>query len=161
MREVHDPYRAPETDTAIETTGTEGRALPSASRGRRFLTFLLDYLGQSLLIFVVTIAVVIAMPELVDRIETMSKPMEWTIGLAGLFVYYVGFETLFARTPGKWICGTRVVDRDGGPPNFKQAVGRTLARLVPFEPFSLLLSNDGNVSGWHDRWAGTRVVRVR
>lgn len=70
--------------------------------------------------------------------------------------HYVLFEAIFGRTPGKLITGTRtrVVT---AKPGFGQIIGRRFARLVPFEPFSFLVSS----GGWHDRWSGTRVVRVR
>lgn len=79
------------------------------------------------------------------------------IGIATLVAYYVLFEAIFGRTPGKLITGTRVVTLDGAKPGFGQIIGRSFARLVPFEPFSFL----GSRGGWHDRWSGTRVVRVR
>ena len=34
----------------------------------------------------------------------------------------------------------------------------SLARLIPFEAFSVLLSEDGAARGWHDRLPRTRVV---
>ena len=43
-----------------------------------------------------------------------------------------------------------------GRPTYGQILGRTFSRFVPFEAFSFLPSP----VGWHDRWSGTRVVRV-
>ena len=72
--------------------------------------------------------------------------------------YYCFFEGIFARSPGKWICGTRVVDLEGNRPSFLQVIGRSLARFIPFEAFSFLGSRG---IGWHDSLSSTRVVRTR
>lgn len=70
------------------------------------------------------------------------------------FAYYIGFEIAAGKTLGKFITKTRVIRVDGGRPSAAQIIGRTFARLVPFEPFSFLVR--GN---WHDAWSGTCVVR--
>ncbi|TZF89760.1 RDD family protein [Lysobacter lacus] len=46
------------------------------------------------------------------------------------------------RTPGKFIFGTCVVNTDGYAPSLGQAVGRTLCRMIPCEPFSVLFARD-------------------
>ena len=69
--------------------------------------------------------------------------------------YYLFFEGLWQRTPGKWVTGTKVVREDGSVPTFAQIVGRTFARCIPFDMFSFL---GMNVAGWHDRFSGTLVV---
>jgi uncharacterized RDD family membrane protein YckC len=81
------------------------------------------------------------------------------IVLAGFFGYYVVLEAAFGWTVGKLITGTRVVRFDGDKPRVPQIIGRTFARFVPFEPFSVLFGN--TKLGWHDSWSGTRVVKVR
>ncbi|HEX2675275.1 MAG TPA: RDD family protein, partial [Polyangiales bacterium] len=75
-----------------------------------------------------------------------------------MLAYYIFFEAVFGRTPGKMLTGTRVVTVDGGTPSFTQILGRNLARYVPFEPFSFF---GDDAVGWHDSWSGTRVVKVR
>ena len=69
------------------------------------------------------------------------------------------FEAAFGWTFAKLITGTRVVRIDGTKPSFPQVIGRTLARFIPFEPFSVLFSD--SKLGWHDSLSNTRVVRVR
>ena len=76
-------------------------------------------------------------------------------------LYYVPMEGLFGFTVGKLVTGTRVVNAQGGRPTWGQAFGRTLCRLIPFEPFSLFFSKDGEVRGWHDSVPKTWVVRRR
>jgi len=79
------------------------------------------------------------------------------LGIGITVGYYVVLETAAGRTLGKLITGTREVREDGGKPRFGQILGRTAARFIPFEPFSLL----GSPKGWHDGLSGTRVIRVR
>jgi uncharacterized RDD family membrane protein YckC len=79
-------------------------------------------------------------------------------GFLILSIYYVGFEGLLGRTPGKFITGTRVVHEKGGKASLPQIVGRTMVRFVPFEAFTFLSSEGAR---WHDRWSKTRVVRTR
>jgi uncharacterized RDD family membrane protein YckC len=79
-------------------------------------------------------------------------------GLLLRIVYLSVLEGVFGRTIGKLLTGTMVVREDGGTPSVGQIIGRTFVRFVPFEPFSFF---GGAPNGWHDRWSGTRVVRVR
>lgn len=76
-------------------------------------------------------------------------------GYTAIIFYYLFFEVLFGRTPGKWLTSTGVVDLDGERPRPRQILIRSLARLVPLEPFSFL---GASPSGLHDRWSRTRVV---
>jgi uncharacterized RDD family membrane protein YckC len=156
-----DPYRSPETAHSALEIPADYSQLANAGKGRRFLTFVVDYLGQTLLTMLAVIPFVIVAPSLGDSIEAMSKVQEMLFGIAAMLLYYIAFEGLWGRTPGKWICGTRVIDERGGKPRFGQVLGRTFARLIPFEPFSLLVSARDDLRGWHDELPKTRVVTTR
>jgi len=76
----------------------------------------------------------------------------WVTGVAYYFffvAYYFFSEALLGRTPAKLITRTHVITLTGGKPGFTRVLGRTLARLVPFEPFLFLFGD----SGWHGRWS--------
>jgi uncharacterized RDD family membrane protein YckC len=118
-----------------------------ASKRQRFFNMLLDHLGASALIGVVGAS----FARLVDGVGVS------VFAYAILFFYYAGFEAALGRTPAKFVTGTKVVAIDGGRPSLAQILGRTLTRLIPFEPLSFL----GRGSGWHDRWTRTRVVHTR
>ncbi|NOQ73992.1 MAG: hypothetical protein GQ574_18445 [Crocinitomix sp.] len=88
----------------------------------------------------------------------------WTLGdnsvllmlmLIGQFLYYPFFEVVLGTTPGKILTGSIVVKEDGSKLKLKDAMNRTLVRVVPFEPFSFF----SNGSGWHDKWTKTKVVK--
>ena len=80
----------------------------------------------------------------------------WVLGLVVGMVIIV--EGATGRTLGKLVTGTRVVNAAGGTPSFKQILGRSLARFIPFEAFSFL-GDDGR--GWHDSIPDTYVIRCR
>jgi uncharacterized RDD family membrane protein YckC len=92
--------------------------------------------------------------------ETDPAPGAWgaLLGFATFLVYYIACEHFFSRTLGKLLTGSKVISDSGGKPTFAQIVGRTFARFIPVEPFSLLFSSTGR--GWHDSLSGTRVVKL-
>jgi uncharacterized RDD family membrane protein YckC len=77
--------------------------------------------------------------------------------LAVSIVFYGLFETLTARTPGKYITATKVIMRDGTKPDQGTIFLRTICRLIPFEAISFL----GRYTiGWHDGLSKTLVVDI-
>jgi uncharacterized RDD family membrane protein YckC len=144
MGEVTNPYRAPQSDEDAPAIDHYADGLLDATRGTRFANLFIDQLFMMIGMFVV---LVLLGPK--DAGGLITYPM--------MIGYYLFFEGIFGATPGKLITKTRVVRIDGGKPRFGQIVGRTLSRFVPFEPFSFLSNNS---LGWHDRWSGTRVVKV-
>lgn len=123
-----------------------------AGKGRRVLNLLIDSVCFWALWFVVL--AVLPSDVRIGVLEGLSGAL---FSLTIMLAYYVGFEATLGRTPAKFLTGTKVVAIDGGRPRLKQILGRTLARLVPFEAFSFF----GKSDGWHDRWSDTRVVRTQ
>lgn len=72
-----------------------------------------------------------------------------------LIVYYLLLEGVFNTTAGKCATNTIIVNENGVRPGFGQILGRTFARLIPFDAFSFLGST---TRGWHDSLSGTYVV---
>ena len=147
----HNPYAAPRVDVALPEPSADDQEL--ATKGRRFANLIVDVFSYEAVIFVSAVVATLSSASLGASIVEHS----YIFGVAMMLAYYVGCEALFGRTLGKLITGTRVVSETGEPATFRQVVLRTLSRMVPFEPFSCL--SDPPV-GWHDRWSGTRVVRV-
>ncbi|MEN6451278.1 MAG: RDD family protein [Thermoguttaceae bacterium] len=71
--------------------------------------------------------------------------------------YYFLQEYAWGRTLGKFVTRTIVISADGCRPTGRQIVGRTLARLIPFEALSYLFGQKYPV-GIHDEISNTRVV---
>jgi uncharacterized RDD family membrane protein YckC len=68
-------------------------------------------------------------------------------------------------TPGKMVIGARIVDAvTGAEPSTGQLIGRYFgyyASIIPFGLGLLWVAFDGRKQGWHDKLAGTVVVRDR
>jgi uncharacterized RDD family membrane protein YckC len=72
------------------------------------------------------------------------------------FSYYILSEFYFQKTIAKKLTGSLVVNEYGEKPDFKIICLRTLARIVPFNPFSTFWTDDGRF--WHDTWTKTFVI---
>lgn len=73
-----------------------------------------------------------------------------------LFIYYFFFELIWARTPGKWLSYTRVVDKKGLKPGFSKIFLRSIVRLTVIDCFFFPFLN----KTLHDFVSNTEVVEV-
>lgn len=76
--------------------------------------------------------------------------------LTGIIVtvgYYFICEKTMQRTIGKFATNSIVINEYAEAPSNKALLGRSFARLVPFEALSCLSDR-----GWHDTWSKTYVV---
>jgi uncharacterized RDD family membrane protein YckC len=86
-------------------------------------------------------------------------------GLAFLFglAYQIGFWGARSQTPGMMALNLRIVRAESGAPiDFAKAVIRYLGYIISAIPFGLGLiwaGFDPRKQGWHDKIAGTLVVR--
>ncbi len=77
------------------------------------------------------------------------------VSLLVTIVFYIVFEALTQKTPGKFLTKTKVVSRSGLKAPFWNIVGRSCARYIPFDALSFIYVHP---IGWHDRASGTLVV---
>jgi uncharacterized RDD family membrane protein YckC len=75
---------------------------------------------------------------------------------ATLFVYYLLFELLWKRTPGKLLSLTKVVDVSGKKPAWYQVVIRSLLRLTLIDAFFIPIIK----KPLHDALSKTKLVEV-
>lgn len=137
-------------ETKIEEKITSApEILPYAPAGiwRRFGNYVLDR------IFITIILIIISLPYFLS--ESWSIWFELSFWVVP-FLYFVLLEGIWQKTLSKFITKTKVVMKDGRKPPFKNILGRTLARYIPFEPFSFLFGS--HPMGWHDRLSNTLVV---
>ncbi len=138
-----------------------------ASRGQRFLNWLIDNLLLRYGLSYVTGTMVgyllgTFFPEFIMRIiEEENRLNLWVLGYIIVIFNYLIYYTICEKgfrgyTMGKLITGTRVIREDGEELTFRDALLRTLSRLVPFE----VLSGFG-IRPWHDSWTKTRVIKSR
>lgn len=160
---MENPYAPPAGQLEVNVQLAEA-AYPAASTGKRFCNYLIDRLiavgGMPVLV-----GLVIGMMERlgivsgwVAHLQEAGVVEDFAFGAFLSLFYFAGMEGLAGVTIGKLVTGCKVISNQGTRPRFSQVLGRTLARFVPFEPFSFL---GGNPSGWHDRWSNTCVVDVR
>lgn len=132
-----------------------------ASRGQRFLNYMIDLF----IVYLLTMGIGAAI-NILGELTQNFKLSEWIIsltlienvlfGIVVLFFYYLIMETYLSRTFGKYFTKTLVVKHNGIKPNMKSIIIRTLVRMIAFEAFTFL--ND-NGRGWHDTLSVTYVVK--
>lgn len=137
-----------------------------ATTGQRFLNWLIDNILMRFgLIYLTNYVVVFLLqtlaPEYLFRLAYEQDTWDlflinYMIAIFNYLFYYTICEKAFkGYTLGKLITGTRAVRQDGSELTFKDAIYRSLARLVPFEAFS------GFGTPWHDSWTKTTVIKTR
>lgn len=135
--------------------------LSTASMGKRFINYFVDYLFVMALGAIVGGAIGLVLgyfaPEHLDLLTEDNRLLEYVFGAIVLIMYYIFFEGFTGRSIGKYFTKTKVVNEQGEKPSFSQIVIRTLCRLIPFEAFSFL---GEKAIGWHDTISKTRVVEM-
>ena len=151
------PYAPPRAKVAEALPGI-ALSTPLAGGWTRFGNFMLDWFFAWLFTLLCAFVAGIVLALFGNTTWHRNAVLSQLLGIVLWTVYYIAFEAAFGWTVAKLITGTRVVDGEGRKPGFLKILGRSLARSVPFEPFSFL----GKTGvGWHDRWSGTRVVSIR
>jgi len=87
--------------------------------------------------------------------------IEWLLPIGVVLVFW----RLKQATPGKMAISARIVDaRTGAAPNMRQWIVRYLGYFVSTIPLCLgflWVAFDARKQGWHDKIAGTVVIRPR
>jgi uncharacterized RDD family membrane protein YckC len=125
-------------------------AFPRAAFGERLAAFALDF------ILVMILAQVLGSN---SRDDDVIMRLLLILSLA----YHVGFWTWRGTTLGGIICNLRVVRTDGSPLKFPEALVRGLTgifSLIVLGIGFLWIIRDPEQQAWHDRVAGTYVVKV-
>ena len=138
-----------------------------ATRWQRFFNFLIDNLlmrfGLSFLTGMAVGAILgLVAPDYILRLSEGGANnidiyiLSYLIWIVNVVLYYTICEKGFrGYTLGKAITGTRAIRDDGGELTVKDALLRSLCRLVPFEWLS------GFGYPWHDTWTKTSVIKSR
>ena len=87
--------------------------------------------------------------------------LEWILPAAGVLAFWIAKQA----TPGKIAIRARIVDAEtGANPTTGQYIGRYLAYYLSMIPLFLgfiWVAFDRRKQGWHDKLAGTVVVRAK
>ena len=73
-----------------------------------------------------------------------------------LFIYYTLFESIFSRSPGKWLTISVVRNLNGKKPSISRVLLRSLLRLTFIDMFFIPFFD----RPLHDQLSGTRVVEA-
>lgn len=162
----------PSSDASKKTNEPENAAWQAAVRPRRprpqltaglsarALALLLDGL---LLLALGAPLLWLGQREFVARLDDL-RPAALLVNWGLPALWFIGFWAWQGATPGKLVAGIRVIDaRSGGRPRPAQAalrwLGYLLGALSGGLGFAWALLDPDERRGWHDRLAGTRVVK--
>lgn len=97
--------------------------------------------------------------------EWVHGPVDVLLNWVFPSIATVAFWIAKGATPGKMALGVRIVDAaDGGRPDAAQFIGRYVASFLSLFALGLgyfWIAIDARKQGWHDKLAGTVVVRRR
>jgi uncharacterized RDD family membrane protein YckC len=128
---------------------------------RRQFAYILDLFCFWILWLLLGMAIEFAFPGVLDVLDgsyfalIIAQMLFLWVFLPLVFFLKDGFN---GHSPGKWLCGVRVVDKDTfEPTGFARSLKRNLVLLIPFAWLIVALQLlRGPRSG--DKWARTRVV---
>lgn len=75
------------------------------------------------------------------------------------FLYYLIFEAIWKRTPGKWLSLSKVVSKEGNKPSFGQIIIRSFFRVIGVVIIDSIFLSFLNQT-LHDYVSGTEVVEI-
>ena len=100
-----------------------------------------------------------------EKTGFIAGPADFLLSWVAPAIAVVVFWMVKQATPGKMALSIRIVDATtGNPPSTGQCVGRYFAYFVSTIPLALGLiwvAFDKRKQGWHDKLAGTVVIRTR
>lgn len=130
-----------------------------ASQGQRLANLFIDTIIFYLLIFVTSMLLFLLISIVSNRDTVMelanSDLFIYTITYLTILLYFIVFEFFLQKTIGKYVSKTLVVTEFGEKPTLSQIIGRSFARLIPFDVFTYLGAKG---RGWHDTLPNLYVV---
>lgn len=127
---------------------------------RRFVAYLIDGIILNIIDFIIGL---IAGIIFIIGSDTAFYAIYYGIGSFVGLVYFVGFWSRKSRTPGKMALGVKIVDGEGQPIKLGRSVLRYFGYFVSSVPLGLgflWIVWDGRKQGWHDKIAGTYVIKI-
>lgn len=136
-----------------------------ATQGQRFLNLLIDNILMRLTLtyatsFILGKILMMLSPDLMVNIINGNGKiglyvLAYLVVIFNYLVYYTLCERLLrGQTIGKLITKTKAIRNDGEELTFRDALLRSLCRMIPFEIFS------GFGVPWHDSLTNTMVVKT-
>lgn len=123
-----------------------------ADKGARIGNFIIDTFFILMLFVVCSILIQL----LLNSFDLSADGIPDIVFLVLYFSYYLSFELILGKTPGKYITKTKTVALRGEKLNLRALIFRTLCRLVPIDIFSFVFG-----TGLHDNLSGTAVISYK
>lgn len=146
----------------VPTIGRFKREPELVGHWARLGHYLIDFIIITALAFLLAILVALAFPKLFTSLTTPLFYFKLgyfeirydVFSMLLIVAYYLVTEATMQRSIGKFVTGTVVIDEYANKPPTSVLVGRSFARLIPFDAFSCL-----GARGWHDKVSATYVVK--
>lgn len=122
---------------------------------------------DTVLIAVITVPILLAIygKQYLESERLIEGPMDFLISWVLPAIAVITFWAYRAATPGKMAISSKIVDaQTGGQPSTGQLVGRYFGYFISTIPLGLgiiWVAFDKKKQGWHDKLAGTVVVRKK
>lgn len=134
------------------------RTLNLVTGWTRFGHYIIDVIIISAVLFVVNILLLEILD--INFFRPQSKGLMYNLiptidRIVVTVAYYFLCEHYMQRTIGKFATNSVVINEYAESPSSNFLIGRSFARLVPFEALSCLGDR-----GWHDKWSKTYVVKT-
>ena len=153
-----------DSDGGKEEGRAENRSQPEyVGFWARFVAFLID----SILIIAITLPIVMFMygDSIFEGMVIQSGPLDFVISYVLPAIAIITFWVYKSATPGKMVISARIVDAETGErPSVKQCIIRYFGYYISTIPLCLGLlwvAWDRKKQGWHDKLAGTVVIRSK
>ena len=137
-------------------------ALDYAGFWIRFAAYFVDSIINgilgALIGFVLGMAMQPTTPEATFQVQIISTAFGFVVGLA----YFVFFNGKYGATPGKMVCGIKIVTAEGEPIGYPRALGRYFAAILSGLICAIgyiMAAFDDEKRALHDRICSTRVVK--
>ena len=152
-----------QNDTGLLQDIEQEMYVDPVSPGVRFVNFIVDRIVMMGIVFVLALiwsAIALSRGEKIEDSIIMqdtlqAKLIDYIVTQILTIIYYTISEAATkGRTLGKMVTGTIAITEDGRPFTFKDALLRSLCRVIPFEPFSAF-----GYRPWHDSFTKTAVVK--
>ena len=124
-------------DTTVELVTPENIAFRYQLAGpfRRFPAMLIDFVLKIIAVVIFSLSALLVGASIGSVAAALGVGAIMVFWFALSWFYGAFFEAMFnGKTPGKWMCGIRVVSTDGHPINGIQALLRNLLRVVDLAP---------------------------
>jgi uncharacterized RDD family membrane protein YckC len=141
--------------------GPDALAPYAAGFSQRFLALLVDLTTGG-----VALSLIFVLIGILQLALNLSNAATGALALFALFawwpLYYIGCWAGSGRTLGYRVAGLQLVKSDGTHPDLGTSMVRFMGACCSVAPFALgyvWMLWDGNRQTWHDKMAGTMVVR--